>query len=218
MNFILKKGKFFSLTLILLLFIGCGGDDDEMLPEVVASFTQTIDPTSGTVPLEVSFDASASVPPDGATITDYDWDFGDGNTSTDVTATYTYSTEGTFTATLTVTDSNGCIGSTNEFVNEATELSPVISGDLDYCFGLSTTLDAGSGFATYNWSNGETGSSILVTMPGIYTLDVTDAGGCAGTATVEVIENPLPTPTITGDFDYCAGLSTDITVNPEYES
>ncbi|MEL7425542.1 MAG: gliding motility-associated C-terminal domain-containing protein [Bacteroidota bacterium] len=119
---------------------------------------------------------------------------------------------------LTVTDANGCIGSTAEFVNEATELSPVISGDLDYCIGLSTVLDAGNGFATYDWSTGDMGSSITVTMPGTYTLNVTDASGCAGTATVEVIENALPTPSITGDFDYCAGLSTDIAANTGYES
>ena len=119
---------------------------------------------------------------------------------------------------LTVTDANGCVGSTAEFVNEATELSPVITGDLDYCFGLSTMLDAGNGFATYNWSTGETTSTITVMMPGTYTLDVTDDSGCAGTAMVEVIENPLPTPSITGDFDYCAGLSTDIAANPGYVS
>lgn len=119
---------------------------------------------------------------------------------------------------LTVTDGNGCIGSTSEFVNEATELSPVISGDLDFCFGLTTTLNAGNGFNTYSWSTGESATSITVDEPGTYTLNVTDAGGCEGEATVEVIENPLPTPTISGDFDYCAGLSTQISVDPGYTS
>jgi gliding motility-associated-like protein len=117
---------------------------------------------------------------------------------------------------LTVTDSRGCIGSTAELVNEATELSPVISGDRDYCVGLSTTLSAGTGFASYQWSNGATTNSITVNQPGTYTLDVTDAGGCTGTAMAQVIENPLPMPQISGDLDFCAGLSTQLSATPGF--
>lgn len=119
---------------------------------------------------------------------------------------------------LTVTDVNGCIGNTAEIVTEATELSPVISGEADFCAGLSTDLSAGNGFATYNWSNGSQAPDITVTTPGTYTLEVTDLSGCSGMATIEVVENPLPTPVISGLFAYCEGLSTELSVNADYVS
>jgi gliding motility-associated-like protein len=119
---------------------------------------------------------------------------------------------------LTVTDANGCTGSTLATLNEATELSPVVSGVLDYCVGGSTVLSAGNGFATYLWSTGEQSSSITVTQPGNYTVDVTDAGGCAGTAAVDVVENPLPVPVISGTPSFCAGLSTVLNATPGFEN
>lgn len=119
---------------------------------------------------------------------------------------------------LTVTDNNGCLGSTAVNVIEATELSPVISGRLDYCIGGSTVLDAGSGYTIYQWSDGSTGQTLLVTAPGVYTLDVADATGCEGDAQVTVVENPLPTPQISGIPEFCVGESTEIQVTQAYES
>ena len=70
----------------------------------VASFTAS--PSSGPVPLPVSFDGSASSAPAG--VTAYDWDFGDGSAhGSGVTAQHTYAVGGTFSARLTVTDLNG---------------------------------------------------------------------------------------------------------------
>lgn len=146
----------------------------------------------------------------GATYVDYNWSSGETAAEVEI------NTPGTIG--LTVTDDNGCVGSTNEFVNEADELSPVISGELDYCFGDSTTLDAGNGFATYAWSNASGESSIVVTAPGTYSVYVTDAGGCDGTAEVEVVENALPIPAIDGELAYCAGLETTLSADQTYAS
>ncbi len=64
-------------------------------------------PTTGTVPLTVSFDGSGSSDADG-TIVSYTWNFGDGGSQTGgSTAARTYSSPGTYTATLTVTDNAG---------------------------------------------------------------------------------------------------------------
>lgn len=119
---------------------------------------------------------------------------------------------------LTVTDANGCVGSTTEFVNEATELSPVISGDLDYCIGLSTDLSVGNGFATYLWSTGAMTPGINVNTPGTYSVSVTDAGGCEGEAAVVVVENPLPQPVISGDLTFCAQENTVLSATPGLET
>jgi PKD repeat protein len=73
-----------------------------------ATFTAT--PTSGTSPLHVAFDASASVDPDG-TIVAYLWDFGDGQTASAVAITthdfLTQSVSRVFTVVLVVTDNLG---------------------------------------------------------------------------------------------------------------
>jgi glucose/arabinose dehydrogenase len=74
----------------------------------VARFTVT--PTSGSVPLNVSVDASASSDPDGNALT-YSWDFGDGTTASGRTAQKTYTRAGKFRIVLTVRDSNGATSS-----------------------------------------------------------------------------------------------------------
>ncbi|TAK02841.1 MAG: PKD domain-containing protein [Candidatus Manganitrophaceae bacterium] len=74
-----------------------------------ATFSAT--PLTGTAPLSVSFDASASSDPDG-TIATYTWNFGDGTTGSGVTTGHTYPNPGNFTATLTVTDNGGLQNST----------------------------------------------------------------------------------------------------------
>jgi PKD repeat protein len=71
-------------------------------------------PTSGPVPLAVSFDGRGSSDPDsGDTIASYSWDLnGDGafGDATTATASYTYTTPGSYTAKLKVTDSRGLAG------------------------------------------------------------------------------------------------------------
>ncbi len=68
----------------------------------------SVEPQQGTAPLEVEFDASASVA-SGASILAYSWDFGDGANGTSVTTTHTFHTdvERVFTVTLTIHDSQG---------------------------------------------------------------------------------------------------------------
>jgi PKD repeat protein len=63
-------------------------------------------PSSGQVPLTVSFDGSGSSDPDGS-ITAYGWVFGDGATATGAKVSHQYTAAGTFTAKLTVTDDSG---------------------------------------------------------------------------------------------------------------
>ncbi len=119
---------------------------------------------------------------------------------------------------LTVTDENGCIGATSSDVSEATELSPVISGELAYCEGTTTVLYAGAGFATYSWTGGSQADSLVVDQPGTYALQVQDAGGCAGTAQVAVVENALPSPTILGSTNFCSGADTELSLEQSYVS
>ncbi|HMQ47688.1 MAG TPA: gliding motility-associated C-terminal domain-containing protein [Saprospiraceae bacterium] len=124
------------------------------------------------------------------------------------TSSITVSTAGTYT--VTVTNSAGCQGSASATVTVATALNPVISGQLAYCEGGSTTLNAEPGYASYLWTGGSIGESLSVTAPGTYSVTVTSASGCSGVSAVQVVENPLPAVNITGDLDYCEGSSTTL--------
>ena len=67
-------------------------------------------PTSGTVPVTVSFNGSGSSDADGS-IVSYAWAFGDGGTASGATASHAYGAAGTYNATLTVTDDGGATSS-----------------------------------------------------------------------------------------------------------
>ncbi len=60
-------------------------------------------PTSGPVPLAVSFSSAGSLDPDGQPLT-YSWSFGDGTASTEANPTHTYAQAGPYTVRLTVSD------------------------------------------------------------------------------------------------------------------
>ena len=113
---------------------------------------------------------------------------------------------------LTVTNANGCVGSAEVLVTEDTELNPVISGPASFCPGTSTTLDAGEGFQSYQWSDNSSGQELVVNSPGTYSVTVSDASGCVGDAAVMVNQYPAPMPVIEGELDYCAGSSTSLLV------
>jgi PKD repeat protein len=93
-----------------------GGDGDNQPP--VAEFTYNVND------LSVSFDASASIDPDGS-IVNYAWNFGDGTTGSGATASHTYETAGTFSVTLTVTDNEGATDTKSQNVT----VSESSSGD-----------------------------------------------------------------------------------------
>lgn len=78
---------------------GTGGGPTNQAPIAAMSAT----PTSGTAPLLVNFDASASLDPDGDNMT-YSWDYGNGFFGTGVTSSHTYTLPGTYTASVVVSD------------------------------------------------------------------------------------------------------------------
>ncbi|RYY90798.1 MAG: T9SS type A sorting domain-containing protein [Chitinophagaceae bacterium] len=119
----------------------------------------------------------------------------------------------TATITVTPTSSNGCTGASRFFTITVlpSPLVTISGGDADsYCIGQSVTLTASAGSA-YLWSTGATTQSIEVTTGGSYTVTVTNAGGCAGSAskTVTFNSNHLPSLAPTG----ATGFATTV-MNP----
>ncbi|MEO8148117.1 MAG: T9SS type A sorting domain-containing protein [Bacteroidia bacterium] len=126
----------------------------------------------------------------GAGYSAYNWSSGA------TTQTINVNTANIFT--VTVTGANGCTGSTSATTTVNANPSPSITGNLIFCAGSSTTLDAGNGYSGYNWSSGATTQTIVSSTVATYTVNVTNAAGCSGSTSVNTIVNPLPTVSFSG--------------------
>ncbi|HRC33426.1 MAG TPA: T9SS type A sorting domain-containing protein, partial [Bacteroidia bacterium] len=82
------------------------------------------------------------------------------------------------------------------------------------CNGSTNILDAGT-FASYNWSTGSTLQTTSITLPGTYTVTVTDANGCTNSATKTVVSLLAITPVITlsPNTPVCPGSSVTLTLD-----
>ncbi len=133
-------------------------------------------------------------------------------TQTTATITAVIPAAGTYTAVVTVTDGNGCKGVDSAQV--IVRALPIVNvPDVSTCGTGSATLDAGSGFASYLWSNTDATQTTTVTTTGSYTVTVTDAFGCANTdnATATILSNLVVT---LNDTTICPGGS--VTLNAGY--
>lgn len=119
--------------------------------------------------------------------------------------------------TVEVASAAGCIArdSTVLVVDELPSLS--LGNDSSLCQGEFIFLDAGEGFTSYAWSNGQGGRSIFVDMTDSVWVEVVDSSGCAGSSdTVAIVVNPIPIrPTVTQEFE---GLTTGVSVGYQWYS
>lgn len=114
--------------------------------------------------------------------------------------------------TYSYTTLNGCVGTSSQAIQVYSQPSVSISASspspIQLCQGQTTTLTATPGFSNYSWSNSTNGQSIVVGNSGNYSVTVSDANGCQGTASgVQVTVNPVPSPTIVanGPLQFCQG-------------
>ena len=73
---------------------------------------------------------------------------------------------------------------------------PTILGASFFCEGESTSLTLNGGFSTYQWSNNETSDAIEISEGGLFSVTVTNAEGCTGTAEFEAIQQTTPVLTL----------------------
>jgi hypothetical protein len=123
---------------------------------------------------------------------------------------------------VTVTDANGCSSSDVVSVSVSSLLNPVITanGPTTFCQGETLTLNGGTGYSTYLWSNGQQSQLINVTTGGTFDLTVTDAFGCTGTATILTTVNQLPNAVIvpSGSTNLCQGSNVTLSVSNTFGS
>ncbi len=121
---------------------------------------------------------------------------------------------GNYLITYEFTDGFGCT-SADDFNMQVNPIPSVYLGaDTVICADNSIVLDAGAGFAAYQWSNGSVGSSISVDSAGVgigtttLAVLVADANGCVNSDSLNVT------------FDLCAGIDfvadnfNDVSVYP----
>lgn len=127
------------------------------------------------------------------------------------------------TYTVTVTATNQCTAIDTIVVTASADLNPEItpSGIVTICDGQPITLDAGGGYASYLWSNGETTQTISLSASDTVDVYVTDANGCNGTSeevivAVETITAPTITPA--GPVSICGGDSTSLDAGGGYDT
>ena len=134
---------------------------------------------------------------------------------------YTSGASGAVTLNLAVIAPNACMASNSALVNiDVPPSKPSISGTTAFCSGNSTTLSSDSADGNQWFLNGSpipgaTSQTYVATAAGDYTVQVSDANGCASTmsdiATV-VVNTPPPTPVIVG---FTNGTGTQDQACPE---
>ena len=195
-----------------------------------AEFAAT--PSSGTAPLSVSFDASASSDVDG-TVASYAWNFGNGQNGSGATPpAVTYTLPGTYTATLTVTDNKGAVSHSSQTitVNRPPNVTPTANvtatpatGNAPLLVQLSSAGSADSdgaitGYA-WNFGNGQTSASpnpsAVYNLPGAYavSLTVTDNDGATSVKSTTVIVSPANLPPVPAIVASPLSGSAPLTVN-----
>ena len=142
----------------------------------------------------------------------YNW-----NNGASTTSTYTVSPPATTSYPVFVTDGNGCTSPTiNVTVTVTPPLSVVASpSDTSICPGESVTIYATPFFGnggpyTYQWSNGSTDSSQVVSPATTTVYTVTLGDGCSPTTTGTVTINVMPLPQVSFTADKFEACETPV--------
>ncbi|MBL6445580.1 VCBS repeat-containing protein [Fulvivirga sp. 29W222] len=156
-------------------------------------------PVSACASQNVTFTNQSTVA-SGATA-QYMWDFGDGTTSLSKNPSPHVYQEGSYTVTLTVKYIGlTCEDTSTKSITVKSGLNPEINSTTDVlCAGESAELTLSQSFESYAWSTGETTTNITVDQSGTYSVTVSDATGCEGSANITLKAFPDPEVIITAD-------------------
>lgn len=147
---------------------------------------------------------TASVTPSGVSPFTYAW------STSSTTASTTGLTAGNYT--VTVTDNNTCTKSTTVTVPQPSAVTGVVSTNAAQCWNsadgqAAVNASGGAGGYSYTWSNGSSSFVATNLSAGSYTVTITDANSCTGTA-LATISAPAQVPSLTiytPNTSVCAG-------------
>jgi len=125
--------------------------------------TASGNPSGGTAPATVAFDASVS---GGCEPIAYNWNFGDGESSAERSPSHTYQAGGNYSASFTATDSKGNVSQSSS-VSVTVDCAPLTasaagnptSGTAPVTVKFSSSASGGCPPVSYSWNFGDGGSS-----------------------------------------------------------
>lgn len=150
---------------------------------------QGMSPTINSVPIVIGSEWSGNGFTDCTGLTINRTGNSDNNMATDFVCES--ATKGTQNITLSPAFANcglGICGSSRIMVDVTmvTGVSTDLGPDSTFAAPFSYTLDAGTGFVSYLWSDGSTGQTLTVTAPDTYWVTVSGANGCSYTDSVVI--------------------------------
>jgi len=164
---------------------------------------------------DISSDMNTPLTGSEAGLTAYfNFETGSGTSAIDLTGTYTSSILGGATWVSGVGASGAACSVTsasNVSVGVSTASFSFAQDTITSCGEDSVIVDAGSGWASYAWSNGETTQTNTIYTSGTYELTVTDNNGCtySDSIVVSVINGSI----IQNDTTICSGNSVSLSIN-----
>lgn len=176
--------------------------------QFVQSVSVTPIPTVAVTPTltSICLGGSANLQATANTIVTYTWSTGDNSASISVNTAGIY----------TVNASNSCGSSvaSSTVISSGSAPSILINATPSViCTGQPATLIISGSTGTYSWSTGASGSSVVITTPGVYTASVTNS---CGTGSASIVVSSLPVPSVSvipSSTVLCNGQSVIVTAN-----
>jgi len=133
----------------------------------------------------------------GSGFLQYGWNTGASSPSIYVTIAGEYSVQALY--------SNGCYSKDSlQLISLYQNPVPALGHQSVLCTGEPRVLNAGTGYSSYLWNNGSTGSSLQVDSIGIYWVSVQDQQGCKGADTIRITSvEPPPSGFLSADTSIC---------------
>jgi gliding motility-associated-like protein len=117
------------------------------------------------------------------------------------------------TYTVTVSDQGGCTASSTVTIQNSKGPTVKVTDSVSTCEGTTDgaiTISTTGTNLTYSWSNNSSSQNQTNLAPGIYTVTVTEASGCAATVSGTVPKLPAPAITAGRDTVIIAGGHTQL--------
>ena len=107
----------------------------------------------------------------------------------------------------------GCFATDSIYVTVNNVPSVHLGNDTSFCANQSVTLDAGSGFDSYEWNTGDSTEKIVVNHPGTFVV-ISTLNGCFADDTIKVLNvYPLPSFSLGKDTVLCEGKQLQYNFN-----